>query len=89
MKLELKCYEYLCALELFKINDIEAYYEDFGIKEDISPETAEEYSCGNMQFMRKNATKEVLDKYHITIEEYEEICDKLDCLSFGCCGWCV
>lgn len=89
MKLEMKRGHSLCYLPVFKINDIEADENDFGVKEDIDPEHAEEYGCGNMQFIPKEAAQYILDKYKITKEEYEIICEKLDCLSFGACGWCV
>ena len=89
MKLILIPMEALCELHEFKINDIEAAYEDFGSKYDDDTENAEEYGCGNMQFFPKPATSVVLDKYKITKKEYKEICKKLDVLSFGSCGWCV
>lgn len=90
MKLNCKAFGALCELEVFTINDIEADYHDFGTKEDIDPESAEPYGCGNMKFIPKEPSQEVLDKYKITEDEYNLICEKLDTeLSFGCCGWCV
>lgn len=89
MKVEMEPYSALCSLRVFKINDIEADYNDFGEKEDINPTAAEPYGCGDMEFLPKAATQEVLDKYNITTDEYNEICKRLDCLSFGNCGWCV
>lgn len=90
MKLELEVYECLCSLSNFRINDIEADYNDFGEKYDHNPEDAEDYACGNMQFDSKNPTQEILDKYKISVDEYNEICSQLeDKLSFGSCGWCV
>lgn len=80
-----KCF---CYLPIFKINRINANETDFGNQEDISPETAEPYCCGDMQFIPKESTEEVLNKYKITQAEYEQICEELDCLSFGTCGWC-
>lgn len=88
MKLKIECCRCLCALEKFEINGIKADYEDFGTKEDKAPELAEPYCCGNMRFTPKLATQEVLDKYKINVSEYNKICDKLDCLSFGSCSWC-
>ena len=90
MKLECKAYGCLCELEEFMINGIAAQYEDFGIKEDCCPKDAEPYGCGDMQFIPKYASEKVLNKYHITADEYDEVCRKLDKeLSFGQCGWCV
>lgn len=87
---ECKAYSALCELEEFNINGIQADYEDFGTKKDTDPENAEPYSCGNMEFLPKPPTQEVLDKYNITTDDYIEVCNKLtDELSFGCCGWCV
>ena len=88
MKLEIKPYNALCSLELFKINDLDADYYDFGDKYDNDEENAEDYCCGDMRFFPKPATQKILDKYKINITEYNKICKKLDCLSFGCCGWC-
>ena len=43
-----------------------------------------------MRFKPQSPTKEVLDKYNITEEEYNKICDELeDKLCVGRCGWCV
>lgn len=65
-------------------------YSDFGTKEDINPELAEPYGCGNMKFIPfANVSDEVLIKYNITQEESKKIQEKLDCLSFGKCGWCI
>lgn len=77
-----------CYLPIFEINGRQAYEEDFGDKEDIAPELAEPYCCGNMKFIPKECEKEVLEKYSITEEEYNQICVELDCLSFGGCCWC-
>lgn len=88
MKLEIKAYKYLCELEAFKINGQKANYNDFGDKYDTMAEKAEQYCCANMKFIPKPATQEVLDKYKINADEYNEICKELDCLSLGSCGWC-
>lgn len=72
------------------INGVELEYEYFGEKYDTDEENAEPYGCGNMQFIPFEEVKqETLDKYNITESEYRQIQEKLDCLSFGCCGWCV
>lgn len=89
MKLVLEFYEALCSTKEFKINGIEAGYNDFGEKYDHDEENAEPYCCGYMQFDSKPATEEILNKYNITIDEYDEICNQLsEGLSFGCCGLC-
>lgn len=89
MKLELKVFDCLCELRVFKINGICAHYSDFGDKEDMNTENAEDYACGDMQFIPKECSDKVLEKYSITKEEYDTVCNKLDILSFGCCQWCV
>ena len=89
MNKEIEVYSALCSLSVFEINGITADYDDFGVKEDISPETAADYSCGDMHFTPKLATSEILKKYNINVDEYNEICEELeDKLSFGSCGWC-
>ena len=90
MKTEIKVYGSLCALSIFVINGKMGDKEDFGEQGDESPETAEDYACGDMQFVRVPATQEVLKKYDISEDEYNEIATKLEEeLSFGSCGWCV
>lgn len=89
MKLELKVYQCYCACKIFEINGKDADTEDFGIKRDTKGEKAEPHGCGNMEFIRKPATKEVLKKYNITLDEYNKICSKLEeKLSFGGCYLC-
>lgn len=89
MNLILKFGRALCYTPEFSINGVDADYQDFGEKFDRSPETAEAYSCGDMQFTRNPPTAEVLSKYKITIDEYHEVAERLEKgLSFGECGWC-
>jgi len=78
MKLELKVYDCLCSLSKFTINNIDADYDDFGEKYDHDPENAEDYACGDMQFNSKPYTQEILEKYKITVDEYNEICNELE-----------
>lgn len=79
-----------CDLSEFKINGKEADYEDFGEKDDLCPEQADDYGCGNMRFIPKLPTQLILDKYQINVDEYKEICEQLEeKLSFGHCGWCI
>ena len=89
MKLEFKVYGALCEPDIFNINGIEARHEDFGTKEDRDRENAEPYCCANMKFEPKPCTDKVLEKYSISVGEYNEVCEALDALSFGNCGWCA
>jgi hypothetical protein len=89
MKLELEFGLGFCYTPIFRINGIEATRRDFGEQYDRSPETAEDYACADMQFTRKKASQEVLDKYGITGPEYEVVAGQLEVgLSFGLCGLC-
>lgn len=88
-EIKIKVFSCLCELEQFQINGINADYEDFGDKYDRNPYIAEPYGCGDMQFIPHTPTDEILHKYKITADEYEDICHKLNCLSFGNCGWCI
>ena len=79
-----------CRLEVFTINGNGADQDDFGDMYDHDAESAEPYACADMHFEPKPPTKEVLDKYNITEEEYYNICNELECkLCVGGCGWCV
>lgn len=79
-----------CELEHCEINGVVLDYYDFGDKYDTDTENAEEYGCGWMKFIPYDEVKqETLKKYNITEDEYRKIQDKLDCLSFGNCGWCI
>jgi len=90
VKLKLEVYGHLCSTRMFTINGKRAESRDFGDQYDANTEEAEEYGCGDMQFFRRESYKEILDKYKITEEEYDKVCDKLShLLSFGRCGWCV
>ena len=78
-----------CELEIFTINDKSADSSDFGDTFDHDIVRAEPYICGDMYFEPKPPTKEVLDKYNITEQEYYNICNELeDKLHVGRCGWC-
>lgn len=89
MKAKIVVYGSLCSLSIFVVNGVEARSEDFGTQGDASPETAPEYSCGDMRFTRKDPTPAILGKYKITTEEYHEIAEILEAkLSFGSCGLC-
>ena len=90
MDLILEFYNALCETFRFSINGVVAKHEDFGDKYDRCPDDADYYCCGNMVFTPKTPTSEILNKYNISVDEYNEICHKLeDGLSFGACGWCL
>lgn len=90
MRLELTFCGSLCTTDEFRINGGPADHRDFGDSYDRSPETAEEYGCGDRRFERQPSTPTLLAQYNITEAEYSEICDRLEAgLSFGRCGWCV
>jgi hypothetical protein len=90
MKLELEIFGSLCSTRKFVINDIPADSYDFGDQGDEDIENAEPYGCGNMRFRGKSSVKEVLEKYSISEDDYNEIVSELEKrLSFGCCGWCI
>ena len=83
-------YGALCALRVFTINDITADKDDFVEQYDHALEDAEDYACGNMTCDPLPATEEVLNKYGISLAEFNDIQEKVsEALSFGCCGWCV
>jgi len=79
-----------CSTSKFMINGVGADQDDFGEKHDRDSENAEDYGCGDMEFTRNPSTNEILDKYRINEEQYQEVCEKLEeGLSLGSCGWCV
>jgi hypothetical protein len=88
---EIKVSKWLCYCPIFTVKGIKADDSDFGDKEDIDChcEDKPDHGCGNMTFTPKLATQKVLDKYGITVDEYNEIASVLeDGLSFGYCGLC-
>lgn len=76
-----------CHLQVFEINGIKAYEGDFG-ESDSSPDG--NWGCDYHIFCPYEEPKDdVLEKYNITIDEYKEICEKLEIkLDVGPCGWC-
>lgn len=89
MKLEM--YRPYCSwLDVFRINDIVADEDDFGTSMDADEFHAPEYGCGDRRFFSDEEPQTgVLDKYHITYEEWETICSKLeDMLDWGRCAQC-
>ena len=76
--------------QVFTINGVKAYLDDFGYMQDVSHESAPEYGCGDMKFIPYELTDRVLELYGITVSEYEQVCDQLeDAMHIGRCGWCA
>ena len=56
---------------------------------DIEPNHAPLGGCGHYFFQVWEESPEILEKYGITVEEYDEIGFWLQrCLTIGCCDWC-
>lgn len=90
MEYKANVFSCLCSRECFEINGARADEDDFVDKYDHSPESAEDYACGDMQADVKPATSDILTKYGITLDEYNTIANDIsEKLSFGACGWCV
>jgi len=97
MKLKFGIHESVCETSEFEINGIIANADDFGEKydrgehddDDDENEYENVFTCVNMQFTMIEPAEKVLKKYNINEDEYNKICDKLDGLSFGDCGWCL
>ena len=88
---DIKVSRWMCWCPIFTIKGIKAAADDFGENDDIDCHCEDKpfRGCGNMIFTPKPATQKVLDKYGITVDEYNEIASVLeDGLSFGYCGLC-
>ena len=88
---DIKVSRWLCYCPIFSVKGIKADEDDFGEKDDLDRhcEDKPEHGCGNMTFTPKPATQKVLDKYGITVDEYNEIASVLEeGLSFGRCRLC-
>lgn len=85
----LEVFDCLCSASEFTVKGKEADQMDFGEGGDLDPENAEEYGCGNWHFSVRLPTQDVLDKYGITVDEYNTISSALEeNLSFGRCSYC-
>ena len=79
-----------CELEVFTINGKAADYRHFGSVFDHNEGKRKHWGCGDMYFEPQLPTSEVLERYNITVDEYNTICKELaDKLYVGKCGWCV
>lgn len=81
-----------CQPGEFVITEREADTKDFGsLTSSYDGESApRDGGCGAREWESKPCTPEVLAKYGITEEQYQEICDALsDKLSHGSCGNCI
>ena len=76
-----------CEAETFIVNGIPAFTSDFGTTDSRGDG---EYGCEYHKFIPyKEPKKEALEEYHINEEEYEQICEALECkLYVEHCGWC-
>ena len=91
MEVKIKPFRALpCALETFSINGIRADRDDFGIGQDEKREIADAHCCGYWRFTARPAMQTILDKYHITVDEYNEIARQLEStLDVGECELCT
>lgn len=87
MKVVIETYKsFPCHADFF-INDKKADLADFG---EVKQNGLGEYQCGLSGFAAKMPSIEILDKYHITVDEYAEIIEKLNAtFDYGICDWCM
>lgn len=86
---DIKVSKWICYCPIFTIKGKKADQYDFGEGDDIDFDNKPKHGCGNKVFVAKPATQKTLDKYDITVDEYNEIADVLvEGLSFGYCGLC-
>lgn len=79
-----------CGTDVFSINGVNAWEDDFGELLDVAPYKAPEFGCGDKRFVRyEHIDSAVLERYHITESEHEEIIRRLESeLHFGFCALC-
>jgi len=82
---------YCSSFDVFTINGIDADVDDFGESKDWAPELAPEFGCGYRAFRAFEYPEEkILKKYHINEQEWEQICEMLECrLYTGSCDECA
>jgi len=97
-KVVLKSYEaFPCEAEVFTINGQTAWINEFGNYEYDPEETCEfeeyyRWGCVGKYFktLPYNENSKTVKKYHLTKEEYDDICSDLECkFAIGTCGWCI
>lgn len=79
-----------CSPKKFVINGIKATTYDFGQGIDEEPVGEGKFGCGKHVFHHFERPKHgVLEKYHISMDDYRHICAQLDSqLSMGRCKYC-
>ncbi len=86
---DIKVSKWNCWCPVFIIKGQKADQDDFGEGDDIDFANKPKHGCGNKVFTPKPVAQKTLDKYGITVDEYNEIADVLvEGLSFGYCGLC-
>ena len=86
---DIKVSRWNCWYPVCTIKGKEAVEYDFGEGDDIDFDNRPEYGCGNKVFVVKPATQKILDKYGISVDEYNEIASVLqEGLTFGRCALC-
>lgn len=88
---DIKVSKWFCRCPVFTIRGHEADERDFGEGEDMDMDfdSRPQRGCGNKVFVVKPATQKALDKYGITVDEYNEIASVLaEGLLFGECTLC-
>lgn len=88
MDIKIETYSALpCNVELFTINGVDADEFDFGDSERSGD--CFEYCCNNDFTPYEVPQENVLEKYQINKDEYDEICEMLkEKLCVRSCGWC-
>lgn len=78
MQIKVKPYAYSpCTLEIFTINGQEADAEDFGHLDGYRSEYKSRTCICRHFIVEEDKKEEAMKKYHLTEEEYEEVCEEL------------
>lgn len=89
-RVKLQVYGALCSLKKFTIDGKRVKEDDFFDQDDMGRDYAEPYGCGNMVGTAQNATDAKLNKYKMTVDEFNLVAETAaELVSFGSCGWCV
>ncbi len=90
MTFEIEAFGSVCELKAFLINGKEADSVAFVDKYDHSPETGDDYGCGDMRADVKAPNTWALERYGITPDEFKTIAEAVaEKVSWGCCGLCI